>query len=151
MLIDRLGNNYDNAFHDIMDFSSNSHPNEYDIAGGNSGTLTGLGSDGKYVAVSGYDLATGWGTPKGAGTISALVAFAATPVKGTGFDCTALTDLIKHLDTDWQNAKNRLKATECEGPGIFQCQQAADALKTEIAAESAIAKTHHCAIPPPPA
>ena len=50
-----LGSGYDTAFHDITS-----------------------GSNG-YPAVTGYDLATGWGSPNGAGLISALVGAATTP------------------------------------------------------------------------
>src|SRR5208282_5913666 len=50
-----LGSSYDTAFHDITS-----------------------GSNG-YPAVTGYDLATGWGSPNGAGLINALVGGATTP------------------------------------------------------------------------
>jgi kumamolisin len=50
-----LGSGYDTAFHDITS-----------------------GSNG-YPAVTGYDLATGWGSPNGAGLINALVGAATTP------------------------------------------------------------------------
>ena len=44
-----LGSNYDNDFHDIVS-----------------------GSNGKYSAVTGYDLVTGWGSPNGPSLLDAL-------------------------------------------------------------------------------
>jgi subtilase family serine protease len=52
-----LGSGYSTDFHDINDSSSN----------------------GTYFAVTGYDLVTGWGSPNGAGLISALTATAPPP------------------------------------------------------------------------
>ena len=49
------GSSYSTAFHDIT-----------------SGNNTNAQSTNLYLAVSGYDLCTGWGTPKGAGMINAL-------------------------------------------------------------------------------
>jgi len=49
------GVNYDSAFHDIQ-----------------TGNNTSSASPGLFYATTGYDLATGWGTPKGAGLINLL-------------------------------------------------------------------------------
>jgi subtilase family serine protease len=74
---------YTSAFHDIT-----------------MGDTTWPGSPNKYIAVPGYDLCTGWGTPNGQGMINALVgyvgqiwvnfSYAACPGSGTYFDpfCT---------------------------------------------------------------
>lgn len=59
-----LGSSYANDFHDVADGSNNyfcTNP-----------------SSGPYTAVSGFDLATGWGSPKGTGFITDLVALAPT-------------------------------------------------------------------------
>jgi subtilase family serine protease len=51
-----LGSSYDADFHDITS-----------------------GSNGSYSAITGYDLATGWGSPNGAGLINALAGNSSTP------------------------------------------------------------------------
>jgi subtilase family serine protease len=55
---------------------SSYNANFHDITTGNNITSS---SNGKFSAVSGYDLCTGWGTPNGATLISALAGSAANP------------------------------------------------------------------------
>ncbi len=67
-----LGSGYSSAFHDIT-----------------SGNNTSSSSPNAFYAVAGYDLCTGWGTPKGSGLINALAGSASPNVVAAGFGLAA--------------------------------------------------------------
>jgi subtilase family serine protease len=112
--------NYKQAFHDIT-----------------SGTNSHSGSNNLFVTETGYDLVTGWGSPNGMGLISALVNLA------PGYDCAALAELIKSLQSQLQTAQDRLhNSTLCQGPASFECTQQIKGIETELSGELALQRKH---------
>jgi subtilase family serine protease len=113
------GSNYLQAFHDIT-----------------SGTNAHTGSNNLFVAQTGYDLTTGWGTPNGMGLINALVNLAGE------YDCAGLAEIIKNLQGDLQKAEDREHTPICQGPASLECVQHAKGIQTELSAELAFQRQH---------
>jgi subtilase family serine protease len=94
-----------------------------------SGSNAHTGSNGNYSALTGYDLVTGWGSPRGMATINALVAnLPALPSN----NCANLAELIKSLQQQLTNAENALHTARCEGPASFECEQAVKTIQMEL-------------------
>ena len=111
------GPQYPQAFHDIT-----------------SGNNAHTGSNGNFVTQTGYDLATGWGSPNGMGLINALVDLAGVQE----FDCAGLAAIIKNLQVELQEAEDRMTTPLCQGPASYECVQHAKSIQTQLSAEGVI-------------
>jgi len=111
---------YATAFHDITQ-------------GSNSNTV----DPNQFGAVSGYDLVTGWGTPRGQATINAIIEVSTPKV-----NCAGLATLLADLEKQLASAKARSHTPACSGQALLLCVREIEAIQQQITAETAISNKY---------
>jgi subtilase family serine protease len=111
---------YATAFHDITQ-------------GSNSNTVDPY----QFGAVSGYDLVTGWGTPRGQATINAIIEVSTPKV-----NCAELATLLADLAKQLAEAEARSRTTACGGQASLLCARETEAIQQQINAETAISNKY---------
>lgn len=108
----------------------------FDVQSGSNPNILGTNS---FTAEVGYDLVTGWGTPRGEATIDALLRVSAPPPPQPPPppNCPAQAELLAGLQKQLAEAQARLGTQTCAGPASYNCVQTIKTIQQELTTETA--------------